>query len=84
MASEIVLRIDGKDYLMKYDNMERDHISVIDHERLAASLVNELEVDGVVDKASLVEAINGFLETIYEDVLFFAYEYADDNEMEIN
>lgn len=83
MASEIILRVDGIDYFMEYDTMVRDCISVIDHERVASSMVNELEEDGKVDKASLEEALNSFLETLYKDIMFFAVEYADGNEIDI-
>ncbi|ADC45874.1 hypothetical protein mru_0022 [Methanobrevibacter ruminantium M1] len=83
MANEIILNIDGNEHQIKYDNMEVDHVSIIDLEKLGRSLILELEIDGKVDRNSLDDAINSFLDTIYDDIKYFAVEYADDNEIEL-
>ena len=50
---------------------------------MGRSLILELEIDGKVDRNSLDDAINSFLDTIYDDIKYFAVEYADDNEIEL-
>ncbi len=81
MASNITLIVDGDEYYMKYENMERDGIFVIDYERTASTIVNELEEDGKVDVVSLYKAIRECSEPIFDEILRIAVEWAENNEM---
>ena len=81
MASSISLIVDGDEYYMKYENMEREGIFVIDYERTASAIINELEDNGKVDVVSLYNEIRECSEEIFEEILAFAVEWADNNEI---
>lgn len=83
MASDISLIIDGEEYYMKYDNIERDGVFLIDYERTASNLVNEVMHNEKCDTVSLCGLIRECEDMIFRQILGYAVEYCNNNEIDL-
>ena len=86
---KIKIEINNKEYEIIYDkyfetwDLNDENILVIDKQQLAHNIINDLAENNIVDDSALDEAIWSIIDDIGGEIKSIAYDYADNNNINV-